>query len=158
MAEDFYSAEGIGFSSERGDWATPIKFFAELNEEFNFTLDAAAMQRSTKVPENWYGLDHPDEKRRDCFQTDWLKDSRGGWVFMNPPYGKEMRPFLKLATEWNNKGVKQVWLLPSYTGAIWFHTYCMPHQVRYVKGKLNFDEHKNQAPFYSALIILDDKP
>jgi len=30
------------FSSERGDWETPQNIFDALNEEFHFTLDAAA--------------------------------------------------------------------------------------------------------------------
>lgn len=36
------------FSSSRDDWETPSDFFAELNEEFHFTLDACALPETAK--------------------------------------------------------------------------------------------------------------
>lgn len=36
------------FSSEKDDWETPQTFFEKLNEEFQFTLDAAASDRNHK--------------------------------------------------------------------------------------------------------------
>ena len=36
------------FSSNRDDWETPPDFFAELNEEFHFTLDACALPETAK--------------------------------------------------------------------------------------------------------------
>lgn len=36
------------FSSSRDDWETPPDFFAELNEEFHFTLDACALPETAK--------------------------------------------------------------------------------------------------------------
>ena len=41
----FYSSR-TAMSSLDETWATPRKFFQELNEEFQFTLDAAALKSS----------------------------------------------------------------------------------------------------------------
>lgn len=37
-------------SSKKMDYCTPQDFFDRLNEEFHFTLDAAATDKSTKCP------------------------------------------------------------------------------------------------------------
>lgn len=38
------------FSSDKNYWETPQTLFDELNEEFNFTLDAAASDDNHKCP------------------------------------------------------------------------------------------------------------
>ena len=38
------------YSSKEEKWATPQDFFDKLNEEFHFTLDAAASDDNTKCP------------------------------------------------------------------------------------------------------------
>ena len=39
------------FSSKKMDYCTPQAFFDQLNEEFHFSLDAAATDRSAKCSE-----------------------------------------------------------------------------------------------------------
>lgn len=67
-------------SSKKMDWCTPQDFFDRLNEEFGFVLDAAATDKTAKCP-----LYYTPE-------TDGLSQSwdRGGAVFCNPPYGREL--------------------------------------------------------------------
>jgi hypothetical protein len=65
-------------------WTTPRNFFEELNKEFRFTLDAAALQSSTLVPDNWYGPDHPEPNRRDAFKCLWIADAGGGSHLAQP--------------------------------------------------------------------------
>jgi phage N-6-adenine-methyltransferase len=62
------------------DWCTPQDFFDRLNEEFGFVLDAAATDKTAKCT-----LYYTPE-------TDGLSQSwdRGGAVFCNPPYGREI--------------------------------------------------------------------
>lgn len=79
MTEGFYSSP-VAFSSAVDTWTTPKNFFSKLAEEFNFTLDAAALQSSALCRE-WYGPDHKDPKRRDAFDCDWNKDAGGGALF-----------------------------------------------------------------------------
>lgn len=140
-------------TQSRQDWATPTMFFSALNDIYRFDLDVCAMQRSTKVPNNWYGLDHPDLDRRDCFTRDWHKDA-SHWAFMNPPYGRELSKFLEKATQEYEAGLRQVWLLTASTSTKWFHKYCKPHDVQFIEGRLKFDDGKDPAPFASMLVVL----
>lgn len=76
-------------SSKKMDWCTPQDFFDYLNEEFGFVLDAAATDKTAKCP-----LYYTPE-------TDGLSQSwdRGGAVFCNPPYGREIGKWVKKAYE-----------------------------------------------------------
>ena len=140
-------------SKSRQDWATPKMFFNALNDIYRFDLDVCATQASTKVPANWYGLDHPDQTRRNCFERNWHKDANR-WAFMNPPYGRELSKFLEKATQEYEKGLKQVWLLKVATDTKWFHKYCKPHDLSFIEGRLKFDDYKKPAPFGSMLVVL----
>ena len=76
-------------SSNKMDWCTPQDFFDRLNEEFGFVLDAAATEKTKKCDL--------------CYtpETDGLSQSwdRGGAVFCNPPYGREIGKWVKKAYE-----------------------------------------------------------
>ena len=54
------------FTSNNLNWCTPVEFFNELNDEFNFNLDAAATDKSAKC-ENYFTP-----------ETDGLKQTWGG--------------------------------------------------------------------------------
>lgn len=84
-------------SSLSDSWTTPRDFYRRLDQEFNFTLDAAALQSSTLCPSNWYGPDHPDKMRKDALSRDWQSDSKGGAVWLNPPYGRAIKEFMAYA-------------------------------------------------------------
>lgn len=76
-------------SSKNMCWCTPQDFFDKLNEEFGFVLDAAATDKTAKC-----GLYYTPE-------TDGLSQSwdRGGAVFCNPPYGREIGKWVQKAHE-----------------------------------------------------------
>ena len=67
-------------SSKNMCWCTPQDFFDKLNAEFGFVLDPAATDKTAKCS-LYYTL-----------ETDGLSQSwdRGGAVFCNPPYGREI--------------------------------------------------------------------
>lgn len=63
------------FSSKTDLWATPQKFYDELDKEFHFTLDPCATKENHKC-EKYYTK-----------EEDGLKQSRDNEiVFCNPPY------------------------------------------------------------------------
>ena len=62
------------FSSERGDWETPKKIFDALDEEFHFTLDAAADANNAKCARYF-------DKAANGLKQEW-----SGIVWLNPPY------------------------------------------------------------------------
>lgn len=141
-------------SSLNDTWTTPREFFDELNKEFNFGLDAAALQTSTLVPDNWYGPDHPDIAARNALIIDWKHNSRGRPVWLNPPYGREIGKFMKKANDEYKKGVTVVCLVPSRTDTKWWWDSVIMHEVRFIKGRLKFGDGKNSAPFPSAIVVM----
>ena len=146
----FYSSR-TAMSSLDETWATPKKFFQELNEEFQFTLDAAAL-KSSALCESWYGPDHDDPNRRDAFQCDWHKESKS--IYLNPPYGRGIGKWMaKAFQEAQLGGGLVVCLVPARTDTAWFQDYCLPQEVRFIRGRLKFNNGPNAAPFPSAVII-----
>ena len=136
-----------------GTWTTPRDFFDKYNKEFNFTLDAAALAASTLVPDNWYGPDHTDHTRRDAFTRDWAKDSAGP-IWLNPPYGRVIKDWVRKANATASGGGLVICLVPARTDTSWWHDYCIHHEVRFIRGRLKFGGQKNSAPFPSALVIM----
>lgn len=76
-------------SSKKMDWCTPQDFFDRLNEEFGFVLDAAATDKTAKCPLYY-------TPKTDGLSQSW---DRGGAVFCNPPYGREIGKWVKKAYE-----------------------------------------------------------
>lgn len=148
----FYSS-ATAMTSLDDTWSTPRDFFAKCAKEFDFTLDAAALQ-SSALCSNWYGPDHPDSEHRDAFTRDWTADSQGGVIWLNPPYGRTIKAWMKKAEEEAQKGATVVCLVPSRTDTAWFHDHCIHHEVRYIRGRLKFGNSPNAAPFPSALVIM----
>jgi phage N-6-adenine-methyltransferase len=135
-------------------WTTPKDFFNKLNYEFNFGLDAAALQSSTLVPENWYGPDHPEVTRRDAFARCWAFDANEKSIWLNPPYGKTIGKWIEKANLEAKRGGVIVCLVPARTDTKWWHSYCIQHEVRFIKGRLKFGNSKNSAPFPSAVVVV----
>jgi phage N-6-adenine-methyltransferase len=136
-------------------WTTPRDFFDKLNAEFDFGLDAAALQASTLVPDNWYGPDHPDPAARDALRIDWNHNSRGKPIWLNPPYGRVIKDWMRKANEVASGGGTVVCLVPSRTDTSWWHDYCInAYEIRYIRGRLKFGGQKNSAPFPSAVVVM----
>lgn len=120
------------FTSLRGDWKTPKVLFQALDAEFHFDYDPC-----------------PTKPKVDGLASKW-----GNINFVNPPYGKEI-------TRWIQKGYEEylnrktvVFLVPSRTDTRWWHDYIMQAtEIRFIRGRLKFDDHKNSAPFPSAIVV-----
>jgi len=133
------------FSSLSPEYPTPDWLFKKLDEEFHFDLDPAATPENAKCP-NYY------TKEQDGLRQPWY-----GNVFLNPPYGKEIKKWMKKAYE-EVKVYKRanvvVALIPSRTDTSWWHDYVMKaDEIRFIRGRLRFGNAKNSAPFPSAIVI-----
>lgn len=154
MTEGFYKTDTFKTSLD-DTWTTPRDLFDKLNAEFNFGLDAAALQSSTLVPDNWYGPDHPDPAARDALRIDWNHNSRGKPIWLNPPYGRTIKDWMRKASEVAAGGGTVVCLVPARTDTNWWHDYCInAHEIRYIRGRLKFGNQNNSAPFPSAIVIM----
>jgi len=134
-------------------WTTPKDFFDEINKEFDFGLDAAALQASTLVPDNWYGPDHPDASRRDGLVRAWNTDTDKP-IWLNPPYGRVIKNWMEKAYQEAWVGATVVCLVPARTDTAWWHESCIMHEVRFIRGRLKFGITKGSAPFPSALVVM----
>lgn len=130
-------------SSKSNEWATPQNLFDKLDREFNFLLDVAATSENTKC-EKFYsledsGLDH-----------EWEASN-----FMNPPYGGHTGKWIKKAHEESLQGKTIVCLIVSSTDRSYWHDYIFPYaaQIRFIRGRLHFNNSKSSAPFASAIVI-----
>jgi phage N-6-adenine-methyltransferase len=132
--------EGM-FTSNTDMWATPQKTFDELNAEFNFDLDVCAIAENAKCEKYFSPKD-------DGLKQQWI-----GTCYMNPPYGRKIGEWVKKAYESSFDGAVVVCLLPSRTDTKWWHDYCMKGEIRFIKGRLKFNDGKNPAPFPSAIVI-----
>jgi site-specific DNA-methyltransferase (adenine-specific) len=131
----------VHFSSKTDLWATPQDTFDELNHEYHFTLDPCATKDNAKCAKYFTKEDH------GLIQS-WDNES----VFMNPPYGREIKHWIKKASE--ARGGVVVCLLPARTDTRWFHDYIYGKaEIRFIKGRLKFGGHANSAPFPSMIVV-----
>ncbi len=134
------------FSSNTNEWATPQAFFDELNKEFDFTLDPCATPQNAKCARYF-------TKEIDGLAQSW----RGEVVFCNPPYGRDISKWVaKAYVETLSGGAKLVVLLiPARTDTAYFHDYIYKkHEIRFVRGRLHFNESKCGAPFPSMVVVM----
>lgn len=123
---------GVHFSSLRLDWQTPKHIIEELTEEFGVMFDPC-----------------PPDPNFDGLKIEWRPVN-----FVNPPYGREIGKWCKKAWVEACKGKTVIMLVPSRTDTIWWHDYIMTAtEIRFIKGRLKFDDQKNPAPFPSAIIV-----
>ena len=133
------------FTSDSSEWETPQDLFDDLNFEFNFTLDPCATKKNAKC-KNFF------TNKENGLLKSWV----GEVVFMNPPYGRDIKDWVKKA--WMEAqffgNCTVVCLLPSRTDTKWWHDYVIRAQdIRFIKGRLKFSGHKNSAPFPSAIVV-----
>jgi site-specific DNA-methyltransferase (adenine-specific) len=134
----------IHYSSNTNEWATPQDFFDILDNEFRFTLDPCATHKNHKC-EKYYTIDD------DGLAKSWL----GETVFMNPPYGRVIKHWVKKAhDEAKQNGATVVALIPARTDTRYWHEYIHNiADIRFLKGRLKFGDATTSAPFPSAVVV-----
>jgi site-specific DNA-methyltransferase (adenine-specific) len=130
--------------SQTDDWATPKAFYDKLNEVHEFDLDVAASS-TNHLCDDWYGLDHPDESRKNGLEAEWY-----GHVWCNPPYGRGIKDWVLKASQHHDLVVM---LLPARTDTRWFHDLVLPNaNVTFVRGRIKFGTSNAGAPFPSMVV------
>jgi phage N-6-adenine-methyltransferase len=132
----------VHYSSQTDEWATPQDFFDTVNAEFGFTLDACALESSAKC-------EHFFSPETDGLAQDWT-----GTVWMNPPYGDVIGRWVQKAHESATAGATVVCLVPARTDTAWFHDFCFPWEVRFIRSRLRFGAADASAPFPSCLVAM----
>lgn len=134
----------VHYSSKSNEWATPQNLFDELDDEFNFTLDPCATDENAKCSKYFTIED-------DGLSKDWSNEV----VFMNPPYGREIKKWIKKAYEESLNGATVVCLIPARTDTTYWHDFIFgkANDIRFLRGRLKFGNSKNSAPFPSAIVV-----
>jgi len=139
-------------SSKDMTWETPQDFFDKLDKEFDFTLDPCATKETAKCKKFY-------TKEDDGLIQDWTRET----VFCNPPYGTEIKHWVKKCYDEmhkkniNDRAWRVVMLIPARTDTIYFHEYIYHKaEIRFIKGRLKFGSSSNSAPFPSMLVIFNN--
>ncbi len=128
------------YSSSKQDWETPATLFDPLNEEFGFTLDCCASPDNAKV--------------KSYYSTRGLERPWRGVVWMNPPYGRDIKDWVAKARREAKKGAVVVALLPVRSDTRWWHQYVMKaEEVRLLTRRLSFVGASNKATFPAAIVV-----
>ena len=131
----------VHFSSKTDLWYTPQDFFNKYNDKYNFTLDVCATHENAKC-KNYF-----------TEEVDGLSQQWEGVCWMNPPYGRTIKQWMKKAYESSLNGTTVVCLVPARTDTNWWHEYAMKGEIAFIRGRLKFGGSKNSAPFPSAVVI-----
>lgn len=132
----------VHFMSQTSEWETPAETYQDLDREFCFTLDPCSTPENAKCAKYFTVAD-------DGLSRDWGHET----VFMNPPYGREIYDWMKKAHESSLNGATVVCLVPSRTDTKWWHEFAMKGDIRFLKGRLKFNNYKYSAPFPSAVVV-----
>lgn len=149
---------GFSNGSLRGgsdDWGTPRSLYRNLNQEFNFTLDAAANADNALCARYWTVED-------DALTQDWSAEPS---IWLNPPYS-QIPEFLEQA---HKAGVTAV-LIPFRTAAKWWlklilmNPHC--HEIRHLSRNVRFipapgikqKRLNNRSPMACCVIIFRNVP
>lgn len=108
------------------DWRTPEEAFKPLDDEFHFTLDAAATKESAKCLKYY-------TPETDGLSASW----EGETVFCHPP-AQDLGDWVrKCAEEGQKPGTTVVLLAPAKTDAAYFHDHIAGQsEIRFLKGRM----------------------
>lgn len=131
----------LRYTDATDEWATPQALFDRLNAEFSFTLDVCATTMNAKCARYL-------TKHEDGLTKPWQ-----GHCWMNPPY-HHIQPWIKKAYHAAQQGATVVCLVPVATDTRWWWDYARHGEVRFLPGRLRFNDAPGSAPFPSAIIVL----
>lgn len=138
------------FESAKQEWSTPDSLFMPLDDEFKFTLDAAADSENTRCKKYF-------NKKQDGLNRSWGKNI----VWLNPPYGAKthkISDWVKKSYSESLGGATVVMLIPARTNTEWFHKYCLAYaEVRFIRGRPKFGGAKHGLPQPLCLVIFRQK-
>jgi phage N-6-adenine-methyltransferase len=133
------------FSSQSPNWETPPALFRMLDAEFGFELDVCATARNAKCAKFF----SPED---DALKQEWR-----GVCWMNPPYGRDIGAWMAKAYCSSLQGATVVCLVPARTDTQWWHEFAMRGEIRFLQGRLKFENAPTSAPFPSAIVVFRPK-
>ena len=131
-----------GGRGETDEWETPTCLFNVFDQEFGFTVDAAATTKNSKC-EHFF---------QDGLAASW----KGETVWLNPPYSRVAVFMEKAAREARHSVI--VALVPVRCDTIWWHSSVkgQSDELRLIEGRPYFTRGDGQvgpSPFPAGVVI-----
>ncbi len=140
------------FTSSTPEWYTPPEIIGAVLDLFDGTIDLDPCSNSHEAPivparEHFTRAD-------DGLHREWR-----GKVYMNPPYGREIQPWIeKIRSEFEGgRVVEAIALVPARTDTRWFRILSGRYPRCEVAGRLKFSGCDNSAPFPSTVFYLGNR-
>jgi len=142
----------VMFTSTTGDWYTPPEIVEAVRDLFDGRIDLDPCSNSHEAP-NVPALVHFTR------EDDGLSRPWSGRVYMNPPYGRKILPWIEKVREEHEAGriAAAVVLVKAATDTRWFRLLSEKYPRCEVAGRLRFSGCKDPAPFPSVLFYLGDE-
>ena len=123
------------------EWGTPRWLFKELDAEFHFMFDAACTELNEKVGGGpVLGTNYRHEQGWDGLSEDWQGQAEGASVFLNPPYDRSIKRWVRKALLESLKGATVVCVLPVRTSTRWWHEYVLrANEIRFLPKRVRFE-------------------
>ena len=139
------------FSSNTDDWHTPPEIVEAVQDLFDSTIDLDPCSNSREAP-------NVPALRHFTVEDDGLSREWSGKVYMNPPYGKGIQPWIEKIRAEHEAGrvTSAVVLVKGATDTRWFRVLSRKYPRCEVAGRLKFSGCKAPAPFPSVLFYLGD--
>lgn len=136
------------------EWETPDELFNKLNEEFNFTFDAACKTHNSKC-----STGNNLDLSLDALEAPWHAAS--GSIWLNPPYSRNnIYPFMQKAYMESLKTDHAiVCLVRDDPTARWYKNWVDGKAlvVRRLKRRVIFKNAKSSYPFPCCVVIYSRK-
>lgn len=140
----------VHYSSASPEWYTPAHIIAAVEDFFDeIDLDPCAEATDPKtVPARVHFTTADDGLAREWF----------GRVYMNPPYGDAIPPWIaKLDAAYRSREIEAgIALVPARPDTAWFRI-LRDYPRCFINGRLKFGGHEDSAPFPSVLVYVGDE-
>jgi len=130
-------------SSARGSWCTPPDFVERVRKIDRIGLDPCSNSESfVGARTSWT---EKDDGLRRCWRGH-------GLIYVNPPYGREIVPWVERCAAEGLEGSEIVALLPARTDTRWFQDHAATAtELLFLRGRLTFVGAESSAPFPSVV-------
>ena len=135
----------------RQDYGTPPELLAAVKKRLHiehFSIDLAASAENT-VADNFYS------EEDDSLVQNWnqWRSIRGGWAWLNPPFG-DIEPWVAKAANEAENGAQIVMLVPASVGSNWWSAYVEHYSYQiFLNPRLTFVGETTPYPKDCALLI-----
>lgn len=148
LTDDHDESMAVHYSSETDEWYTPKRIIDRVLQVLGeIDLDPCSSPQRSVPAINHY------TQEEDGLSKPWF-----GRVYMNPPYGREIKAWVNyLHSQWTAGQITEaIALVPARTDTEWFRV-LEPFHKCFIYGRLAFSDGGNNAPFPSMAVYLGDR-